>query len=186
MGRKFIKKKTKDKRAKMDQLKGSKGKKGKGRANQTKKKKNWKNEKNAENKNKRKGPSEFRKTINEINKMLNPNSLADQIKKRRLAKQKMPMNMLKGVRNKRIKNYKAQVESKRQQGILFDSMSKNFDVDFYHLKKQRKKFAHLLTEEKSYKYAGVVQQEQRRRKGRYEEKSGIMTFSAKDIKAIEG
>ena len=69
----------------------------------------------------------------------------------------MPMVMLKGVRQKRVKKFKEQKETNRNLGIHYNSKDKEFDVDFYEKKRKDKKMKNLKTEDKSYKFGGAKQ-----------------------------
>lgn len=101
----------------------------------------------------------LRETMKEVQLKLTNESLYDKVLNRKKKNQKMPPNMLKGIRNKKIQTYKQSQEDQRLSGGHFSSASltktQNLDIDFYLKKKEKQKYKNLHTEEKSYKYKGM-------------------------------
>lgn len=68
---------------------------------------------------------------------------------------KMPMDMLKGIRAKKIKDYKELQERQRVEGIVSINHTKMPDVDFYLKKEKKERLKRLHSEEMTYRYKGV-------------------------------
>lgn len=66
--------------------------------------------------------------------------------------EKMPINMLRGIRKKAVERYKREVEQRKEDQIHYDSAAKQLKVGFYLEKKREKAFKNLRTDEKSYKF----------------------------------
>ena len=66
------------------------------------------------NKSTKKPSFSFKQTLHEMKQLVNTKSLFDRVKERKVKNMKMPMNMLKGIREKKIKDYKAGQERNRQ------------------------------------------------------------------------
>ena len=82
-------------------------------------------------------------------------SLKDRVHQRVVRKMKMPMAMLKGIRAKKISDYKALQERQRVEGVLSVNHTKMPDVDFYLKKQKQERLKHLKSEQMNYKYKGV-------------------------------
>ena len=122
--------------------------------------------------------------------------LLERTKKRKVQSMKMPMDMLKGIRKKKIQDYKAQQERQKQHG--FTSNEKEIDVDFYLKKVKAEKFKNLHTEEKSYKFKGVNDRSNFQKKSFFKSKNssgsgsggskpnheGFMKISKRDIFSV--
>lgn len=131
------------------------------------------------NKRAQKLTADFSETINDIHRLLGKNDLNKIIHKRVVKKQKMPMVMLKGVREKRIRKYKEQEQSNREQSILYNPEDKEFDVGFYKDKMFKKNWSNLLKEDKCYKFKGAFTPGPK-------VNGATMTFSRDQIKKLGG
>ena len=136
----------------------------------------------------------------EISSLANPQSLQDRVKQRIVRHMKMPMAMLKGIRAKKIKDYKQVKEQEKTEGLLTANHNKQIDVDFYLKKQKKEKFKHLNSDEMSYKFKGVNSRPKHFTKygsigGKLKSKthsapndrrnsSSVMTFSKKEIDSI--
>lgn len=92
----------------------------------------------------------------------------------------MPIVMLKGVREKRIRKFKEQKERTREENLHYNPDEKVFDVDFMYKKLKEKSQENLNTEDKHYKYKDAAQT----KRGKFT--GGVLSFSKNSIKAIEG
>ena len=141
---------------------------------------------------------DFKKAIADANKLVETKTLAEKVKERKVKSMKMPMQMLKGIREKKIKLYKEQKERLRRDPGL-SVVEKPIDVDFYLKKQHKKKYKNLLTEEKSYKYSDMVRKQPnhgnkdkyRHGKGRGKDQNkgrneAVLKFSKREIESING
>lgn len=113
--------------------------------------------------------------------------------------------MLKGIRAKKISDYKAAIEKRKVEGVISSNHQKVPDVQFYLDKVKKEKFKHLRSEEMSYRYKGVnarpndfvrslgnkrfggkgKQQSRQSKPGPKDQRgSVVMNFSKKEIDAI--
>lgn len=131
------------------------------------------------NKNKKsKSASLWRETLHDIDRLIGKKDLSQQLKDRKTKKQKMPMGMLKGVRNKRIKRYKEQNDKNSKGSVLFNSFDRKIDVDFYLKKKREERRKNLKSEEFKYNYKGA----EKKKVGKY--KDGMLVLSKFDLKKL--
>lgn len=114
------------------------------------------------------------------------------------------MAMLKGIREKKIRDYKAILDQQRTEGLVSLNHLKMPDVDFYLKKEKKERLKHLRSEEMNYKYKGVNsrrngfvrnlgnkqrngnkgQGKANRNEKRQSDGSVVMNFSKREIDAI--
>ena len=129
---------------------------------------------------------DFRGTLHAASQLVNTQSLMDRVKERKVKQMKMPMSMLKGIREKKIKMYKEQLERNKREGVTFSTSDKKIDVDFYLEKKRKENFKNLLGEEKSYKFRGMNDdQKDRQRFLKQSSGPGKKTFGVNKNKGLK-
>ena len=78
---------------------------------------------------------DFWKTIKDARRLTEKDSKH----KAKKIQKKMPLNMLRGIRKKKLQKHNMNEEFKKNSNILYDSYQRKFDISFKQKKKEKKK-----------------------------------------------